>query len=110
MHACVSVETLPDNVVEPYHEFDRWERSSNACPYLARSFVSHNNLTGSIPAKIGMGPYPKNPTLKFLWVQGWSVAVSVRGCLRAFVKVYPFVCGHHLMLLRPRRFRMCRFT
>ena len=92
MHPCVCVETLPQNVVEPYHEFDLWERSSNACPYLARSFLSHNNLTGSIPAKIGMGN-PKNPKLKFLWVQGWSVAVNERGSLSLldFLALLPFV-------------------
>ena len=71
VRACVSVETLPNNVVEPYHEFDRWERGSNACPYLARSDVGHNSLTGSIPESIGFGPGPgPNTYLKTLWVHG----------------------------------------
>ena len=69
VRACVSVETLPNNVVEPSQEFDPWERSSNVCPYLACSDVAHNSLTGSIPASIGIGPGPGTDTyLKFLWV------------------------------------------
>ena len=108
VRACVSVETLPNNVVEPSQEFDPWERSSNAYPYLARSDVAHNNLTGSIPASIGLGPAIDEPHLKFLWVQGSSVALSARGFLRGFVNPFVFACGHRLMLLRSMRFRMCK--